>query len=71
MSLWKAAVAAGIVVLPGFEAVTKEDVHFLCLFDLSKNAEAIERPIIACGVHGDGIGAVAELDSLELLAKGN
>ena len=70
MSLWKAALAAGIVVLPGFEAVTKEGVHFLCLFDPSKSAEAIERAIGACGVHGDGIGAVGELDSLELLAKG-
>jgi hypothetical protein len=45
-------------------------VHFLCLFDPSKSAEAIERAIGACGVHGDGIGAVGELDSLELLAKG-
>lgn len=70
VSLWTAAVAAGIVVLPGFEAVTKEGVHFLCLFDPSKSAEAIERAIGACGVHGDGIGAVGELDSIELLEKG-
>jgi energy-coupling factor transporter ATP-binding protein EcfA2 len=71
MSLWKAAAAAGIVVLPGFEAVTKEGVHFLCLFDPSKSADAIERAIGACGVHGDGSGAIGKLDSLELLEKGN
>ena len=70
VSLWKAAVSAGIVVLPGFEAVTKDGVHFLCLFDPSKGADAIERAIGACGVHGDGSGAVGELDSLELLVKG-
>ena len=31
--LWKAARAAGVKVFPGFEAVTKDGVHFLCLFD--------------------------------------
>ena len=65
--LWQAARDAGIIVLPGFEAVTKEGVHFLCLFDPTKTPEAIERAIGACGVHGDGKGAVAGLDSLELL----
>lgn len=70
LTLWDAATSAGIVVLPGFEAVTKDGVHFLCLFDPSKKASAIERAIGACGVHGDGIGAVGDLDSLELLAKG-
>ena len=65
--LWQSARDAGIVVLPGFEAVSKEGVHFLCLFDSTKTPEAIERAIGACGVHGDGRGAVATLDSLELL----
>lgn len=67
VSLWRAAEAAGIIVLPGFEAVSKEGVHYLCLFDRSKRPEAIERAIGACGVHGDGKGAVGGLDSLELL----
>jgi hypothetical protein len=70
LSLWQAAVAAGVIVLPGFEAVTKEGVHFLCLFDPSKGADAIERAIGACGVHGDGKGAVGSLDSIELLECG-
>lgn len=70
ISLWEAAASAGIVVLPGFEAVAKDGVHFLCLFDPTTKAAAIERAIGACGVQGDGTGAVGELDSLELLEKG-
>jgi energy-coupling factor transporter ATP-binding protein EcfA2 len=70
LGLWKAAQDAGIIVLPGFEAVAKDGVHFLCLFDPSKDADSIERAIGACGVHAGGKGAVGELDSVELLAKG-
>jgi hypothetical protein len=70
LGLWKAAEAAGIIVLPGFEAVAKDGVHFLCLFDPSKDPDSIERAIGACGVHAGGRAAVGDLDSLELLAKG-
>ena len=49
-SLRKAATAAGIHVFPGFEAVTKDGVHLLCLFDADKDIDAIERAIGDCGV---------------------
>lgn len=70
VGLWKAARAAGIAVLPGFEAVTKEGVHFLCLFDPSKNAAALERAIGACGVHAEKGSTIGSLDASELLACG-
>jgi len=37
-----AAQAAGIIVFPGFEAVSKEGVHFLCLFDPSTTIDAVQ-----------------------------
>lgn len=49
--LANAAKAAGIVVFPGFEAVTREGVHMLCLFDPSKTIDAVQSCISACGVH--------------------
>ena len=33
--LWVTARKAGISVFPGFEAVTKDGIHLLCLFDLN------------------------------------
>ena len=45
--------AAGIVAFPGFEAVTKDGVHLLCLFDPSKGLYAIERILGDCGIHQD------------------
>lgn len=61
--------AAGIVVFPGFEAMSKDGAHFLCLFDPTRDLAEIERTIGACGVHGSGKGATGTLDSQELLAK--
>ncbi len=51
--LWELAKASGLRVFPGFEAVTKEGVHFLCLFDPDRDADALERVIGDCGVHDD------------------
>ena len=52
-SLAKAASEAGIIVFPGFEAVSKEGVHLLCLFDPGTPDEQMERYLGACGVHAD------------------
>ena len=52
-SLIEAARAAGIHVFPGFEAATKDGVHFLCLFDPDTPLEHIQAKIHDCGVHDD------------------
>ncbi|MGE0823818.1 MAG: TrlF family AAA-like ATPase [Candidatus Binatia bacterium] len=52
-SLISAAKKAGLKVFPGFEAVTKDGVHFLCLFDLDTDLDIVERKIGDCGVHDD------------------
>ncbi len=68
--LTRAASAAGIAVFPGFEGVTKEGVHFLCLFDPARPVSEIERIIGECGVRDDRTASpVGDLDSEELLAK--
>ena len=51
--LINAAREAGLYVLPGFEAATKEGIHFLCLFDPARELAAIERIIGDCGVHDE------------------
>ena len=67
--LVKAARAAGLFAFCGFEAVTKDGVHFLCLFDPDRD-DMLERFIGECGVH-DKIKAspTGSLDSTELLAQ--
>ncbi len=50
-SLWKAARAAGLTVFPGFEAVTKDGVHLLCLFEPTKTVSQLERVLGDCGIH--------------------
>ncbi len=65
-----AARAAGIAVFPGFEAVSKEGVHFLCLFDPRRPHREIERIIGECGILDDRPDSpVGKLDAEELLAK--
>lgn len=54
VTLIEATEAAGIVVLPGFEAVTKEGIHVLALFDPGTPAKRIERVIGDCGIHDTG-----------------
>lgn len=44
-SLIEAAREAGITVFPGFEAATKNNIHFLVLFDPSKTADEVDRHI--------------------------
>jgi DNA repair ATPase RecN len=50
-SLSKVARAAGIIVFPGFEAMTKDGVHLLCLFEPDKRGSALERVLGDCGIH--------------------
>jgi DNA repair ATPase RecN len=69
-SLAKHARAAGIAVFPGFEAVSKEGVHLLCLFDPSRPLKEIERIIGECGVLDERTESpVGKLDVEELVAK--
>jgi len=64
--LVKAARAAGLHVFGGFEAVAKDGVHFLCLFDQDKEA-SLERLIGECGVRdASEASPTGELDSEEL-----
>jgi len=59
--LIKEARQAGIIVFGGFEAVTKDGVHFICLFDHDKTGANLERFIGECGIY----------DQKELLPTGN
>ncbi len=68
VSLIDAARAAGVIVFPGFEAVSKEGVHFLCLFDPSTTVDAVQGRIHGCGVHDDSNPSpIGDLDAQELL----
>jgi hypothetical protein len=65
--LVQAARAAGIFAFGGFEASTKDGVHFLSLFDPDKD-NRLERFIGECGVHDDdALSPTGNKDCLELL----
>ena len=67
--LVKAARAASLFAFSGFEAVTKDGVHFLCLFDPDRD-DMLERFIGECGVHDTTKASpTGSLDSTELLAQ--
>ncbi len=62
-----AARDAGLHAFNGFEAVTKDGIHFLCLFDPDKD-DALERFIGECGIYGtDQPSPTGSKDSIELL----
>lgn len=62
------ATRAGIHVFPAFEAVTKDGVHFLCLFDPNRELGSLERIIGDCGIHSEGATSpTGKYDTLELL----
>ena len=48
-----AARSSGIIVFPGFEAVSKDGVHFLCILDPSSPIDLVQSKIAACGIHDD------------------
>ncbi len=65
--LVKAARDAGLRAFNGFEAVSKDGVHFLCLFDPDKD-DMLERFIGECGIHDSDVPSpIGNLDCLELL----
>lgn len=60
--------AAGLFAFSGFEAVTKDGIHFLCLFDPDKDT-VLERFIGECGVHDTKAASpTGSLDCEELLS---
>src|SRR5258708_10673668 len=66
--LVQAARAAGLFAFTGFEAVTKDGVHLLCLFDPDKD-NVLERFIGECGVRDTNTASpTGSLDCGELLA---
>ncbi len=68
-NLVRAARDAGLWAFSGFEAVTKDGVHFLCLFDPDKD-DMLERMIGDCGIHDDDQDSpTGDLDALQLLEK--
>jgi hypothetical protein len=69
VALVKAAREAGLFAFSGFEAVTKDGVHLLCLFDPDKDS-VLERFIGECGIHDTNQASpTGSLDSAELLAS--
>ncbi len=65
--LVRAARNAKLHAFSGFEAVTKDGVHFLCLFDPDKD-DVLERFIGECGIHDtDQPSPTGRMDSIELL----
>ena len=66
--LAKAARDAGIHVFPGFEAVTKDGVHILCLFDPGITTRELERILGDCGIHRDEAASpTGKYDVIEIL----
>lgn len=69
-TLWQVAKDAGLHVFPGFEAVTKEGVHLLCLFDPDRTIDELERIIGDCGIHDlNSVSPTGEHDVLECLER--
>jgi DNA repair ATPase RecN len=68
--LLRTAEQAGIRVFPGFEAVSKDGVHFLCLFSSDKDLSTIDRIIGDCGVHNHSEASpTGKYDATELLLE--
>ncbi len=66
--LWKDATDAGIYVFPGFEAVTKDGVHLLCIFNPDRSIDQLERILGDCGIHnGSKVSPAGKYDTLELM----
>jgi len=69
-SLVQKAQAAGITVFPGFEAVCKDGVHLLCLFDPTRDERSLERILGDCGIHEDETASpTGKYDAIEFLKE--
>jgi len=67
--LVRAARNAGLYAFSGFEAVTRDGVHFLCLFNPDKD-DVLERFIGECGIHDiEHPSPTGSLDAIELLDR--
>jgi len=65
-----AARTAGLIVFPGFEAVTQEGIHFLCLFDPDTPLDSVQARIGACGIgNEEEPSPLGELSAGQLLYK--
>ena len=70
VGLIETAETAGIIAFRGFEAVSKDGVHMLCLFDPGKDIDAINRIIGDCGIHDDfDPSPLGKYDVCELLEE--
>ena len=68
--LIKTATRAGICVFPGFEAVSKDGVHFLCVFSPDRDLASIDRTIGECGIRDESLSSpLGKYDAEELLRK--
>ncbi len=68
LGLLAAVRKAGLWAFGGFEAVAKDGVHFLCIFDPDKD-QHLESYLGACGIHDKADASPTGcLDSTELLA---
>ena len=66
--LAQAARNVGIHVFPGFEAVTKDGVHLLCLFDPKRDSPELDRILGDCGIHRDETASpTGKYDTTEFL----
>ena len=69
-NLLKEARKAGIHAFPGFEAVTKDGVHLLCIFDQNVTVQGLERYLGNCGIHDlDAESPSGDHDIQEFLSK--
>lgn len=66
-TLIEAAREAGLFVFAGFEAVSKDGVHFLCLFD-AEHEKKLERFIGECGITDSDVPSpIGKFDATELM----
>jgi PHP family Zn ribbon phosphoesterase len=69
-TLREACTAAGITVLPGFEATASEGVHVLVLFDPGTDIAVLNQRIAECGVpYNEGQSEPCDLTTLQLLRR--
>jgi DNA repair ATPase RecN/vacuolar-type H+-ATPase subunit F/Vma7 len=69
-TLRKLAQESVLFVFPGFEAVTKEGVHLLCLFSPDAPLAKLERYLGDCGVHDESTASpTGKYDVTELLEE--
>ena len=58
------------MAIPGYEAVTKDGVHMLCLFDPSKELDDLERILGDCGIHQEAEESpTGKYDVVEFIAE--